>query len=62
MRMRDQGFKWRLGYFNVPASVGRLTWQAIRGTGYRSDIAIDDITLRPGKCPSPGKLMLFKNY
>lgn len=30
-------------------------FKAVRGTGYNSDIAIDDGTLLPGNCTSPSE-------
>jgi hypothetical protein len=68
-RLRSQGVKWRYGFVQLPAvrdtvtssttsgsSLGSFTIQftAVRGQGYRGDIALDDISARPGLCPSQG--------
>lgn len=31
-----------------------MVFEGIRGSGYRSDIAIDDVTLKPGPCATAG--------
>lgn len=42
-----------------PCDSYTVVFEAVRGPTYRSDIAIDDITVRPGLCPSYGQYCLF---
>ena len=40
----------------------QVVFEAIRGTDYQGDIAIDDIKLSSGQCPQkPGELILKLN-
>lgn len=51
-----QGVGWMKGLFNVPSSNSyQVKFEAIRGNGYRSEIAIDDIRYRVGTCLPIGK-------
>ncbi|BFZ04222.1 hypothetical protein BsWGS_07261 [Bradybaena similaris] len=54
----NQGQRWILGEVNVLASTTQSPYQVvlegIRGTNYRADIAIDDISFTEGPCPSQG--------
>lgn len=45
--------KWYLAKVNVKAkSPYRLVFTGVRGTSYQGDIALDDISLNRGKCPT----------
>ena len=33
----------------------QIVFEAVRGVSYRGDIALDDIALKDGSCPSSGK-------
>ncbi|KAK2181823.1 hypothetical protein NP493_380g01002 [Ridgeia piscesae] len=51
-RRRNHGDSWVQGYVTVPSGENRsVTFEAVRGESFKSDIAIDDITLRHGTCP-----------
>lgn len=56
----DQGNKWRCDYANIPSKVQfSVVFEAIRGDGYQSDIAVDNIqfvkcgNLGPTPAPTP---------
>ncbi|KAK6177526.1 hypothetical protein SNE40_015611 [Patella caerulea] len=49
----DKGDFWRQGYVDLPQGARyTIVIQGIRGSGARSDIAIDDITFDDGECPA----------
>jgi hypothetical protein len=51
----NQGIKWRKAQATVSSFTGyQLSFEGVIGQGYHSDIAIDDINLASGACPSPG--------
>lgn len=51
----NQGLQWRKAQVTVSSTTGyQLSFEGIVGSGYKSDIAIDDINLSSGVCPSPG--------
>ncbi|XP_013393211.1 MAM and LDL-receptor class A domain-containing protein 1 [Lingula anatina] len=54
----DQGNKWQVGQATIPAAAARrgyqLVFEGIRGSNYRGDIAIDDISMTKGACANPG--------
>ncbi|GFN85250.1 MAM and LDL-receptor class a domain-containing protein 2-like [Plakobranchus ocellatus] len=52
----DQGETWVMAEVDVPgdSSPVGLEFEGVIGSTYRSDIAIDDLSLRPGYCDSPG--------
>ncbi|XP_013397768.1 MAM and LDL-receptor class A domain-containing protein 1-like [Lingula anatina] len=54
----DQGNKWQVGQATIPAAAARrgyqLVFEGIRGSNYRGDIAIDDISMTKGACTNPG--------
>lgn len=55
----NQGDVWRMAEINIrsklrsPAGIVRFSIEAVRGNGYKSDIAIDDICITSTAC---GKL------
>ncbi|KAK7473655.1 hypothetical protein BaRGS_00035133, partial [Batillaria attramentaria] len=57
-RSGNQGNRWVVGQATVPQSLASAGYQVIfegvRGTTYRADIAIDDISILQGPCASPG--------
>uniref|UniRef100_A0A2C9KBP7 MAM domain-containing protein n=1 Tax=Biomphalaria glabrata TaxID=6526 RepID=A0A2C9KBP7_BIOGL len=54
----NQGQRWIVGA--VPLHIGSLIsgyqiiFEGVRGSNFRADIAIDDITVTVGACPNPG--------
>ena len=51
----NQGNKWILGSATVQAQSNyTLMFEGIVGSGYDSDIAIDDVTISSGGCNLPG--------
>lgn len=38
----------------------QVVFEGVTDYGYQGDIALDDITLKPGNCPKPGRLLIFK--
>ncbi|CAH1772368.1 unnamed protein product [Owenia fusiformis] len=51
----DHGNRWLLGYITIPPGVTSYYFETLRGRSFRSDVAIDDISLRQGAClPFPG--------
>ncbi|XP_021350862.1 MAM and LDL-receptor class A domain-containing protein 1-like isoform X1 [Mizuhopecten yessoensis] len=47
----DQGNTWQKTAIQIPATPSlRVFFEGIRGTGYTSDVAIDDVVLSPGYC------------
>lgn len=64
----DHGDKWRCTYLNIPSKTQySIVFEAVRGNGYRSDVAVDDIkfvycsglgpTARPTLTPPPRNVM-----
>ena len=65
-RLKTQGDRWKYGYVQLPAVTDTspnsdtvfgsyaVVFKATRGDGYRGDIALDDITARPGTCIPQG--------
>lgn len=67
----DQGNKWRCTYVNIPSTRQySIVFEAVRGNGYRSDIAIDDIKFvycsglgpTPGPTPRPKPNLMDENF
>ena len=51
----NQGASWQLAQVPVPASTSyQVMFEGIVGTGFQSDIAIDDISIKNGACNLPG--------
>ncbi|KAK7478849.1 hypothetical protein BaRGS_00029948, partial [Batillaria attramentaria] len=49
----DQGNEWYQAQVEVDTSVPvQILWEASRGPGYQSDIAIDDVSTAVGRCPA----------
>lgn len=57
-RKKAHGDRWRYGFAQLPVAQPCdsyvVVFEAIRGQSYRSDVAIDDISVRPTACPSYG--------
>ncbi|XP_046571399.1 MAM and LDL-receptor class A domain-containing protein 1-like [Haliotis rubra] len=57
-RRGNQGNKWTVGQATVPASTAtsgyRMVFEGSRGSGYKSDIALDDVSFKVGSCSNPG--------
>ena len=62
LTLGNQGQRWIRGQYGIKASNGpySVVFEGIRGSGYRGDIALDDLKLKPGLCSTmnSGKLML----
>ena len=55
----NQGLNWQLAQVTVPPSTSyTIMFEGIVGTGYQSDIAIDDISINSGACNLPGNYSL----
>lgn len=51
----NQGIAWQLAQVTIPQSSNyTIMFEGIVGTGYQSDIAIDDISIKSGGCTLPG--------
>ena len=51
----NQGLKWRKAQATIRSPTSfRITFEGTIGSGYHSDIAIDDIDISNGACPNPG--------
>ena len=51
----NQGTKWNLANVLIPpSSKYAIVFEGIVGSGYKSDIAIDDISVKTGACPVSG--------
>eukprot|EP00795_Rhopilema_esculentum_P012712 gene12712-3431_t len=51
----DQGNVWHRGSFTVQTDqIWQIVFEGIRGGGYTSDAAIDDVKIHKGPCPSKG--------
>lgn len=51
----QQGSQWlegRVALSKIPSSSYWIVFEGIRGNGYRGDIAIDDILIKDGNCPT----------
>ncbi|KAM9845004.1 MAM and LDL-receptor class A domain-containing protein 1 [Aulostomus maculatus] len=55
-RSGDQGNHWRHGRVQLhnPKTPYQVIFEAVAGAGLRRDIAIDDLTVLNGACPTPG--------
>lgn len=67
----DQGSKWRCTYVNIPSKRQySIVFEAVRGDGYRSDIAVDDIKFvycsslgpTPGPTPKPKPNLMDEDF
>lgn len=53
----NQGNQWFRAQIGIPtgSSAFQLVFEGIRGNNYQGDIAIDDVSVKPGSCSSsPG--------
>ncbi|XP_069133150.1 MAM and LDL-receptor class A domain-containing protein 1-like [Argopecten irradians] len=54
-RTGNQGSRWIQGLVDIPVNTrAKVVLEAVRGRGYRGDIAIDDITYKASPCPQSG--------
>ena len=65
--MASQGDKWKHGQVSISRSDGSpltIVFEAIRGSGYAGDIAIDDVTFvsTDQGCPGERKLLISKMF
>ena len=51
----DQGNIWRKAEIELTNGIYQVVFQAVRGASYLGDIAIDDIAIASGTCPSQGE-------
>ena len=67
----NQGNKWRCTFVNIPSTKQySIVFEAVRGNGYRSDIAVDDIKFvycsglgpTPGTTPSPKPNLMDEDF
>ena len=67
----DQGNKWRCEFLNIPSSRQfSVVFEAVRGSGYQSDIALDDIKFvncaqlgpTPGPTTAPPRLIVDEDF
>ena len=50
-KWRDSGPRWMQGFVTIPTGEAEIVFYASRGSSFRGDIALDDVTLRRGACP-----------
>ncbi|KAJ8022857.1 MAM and LDL-receptor class A domain-containing protein 2 [Holothuria leucospilota] len=59
-RSQNQGNRWWRATAQIrSSSTWRIIFEGRRGTDYRGDIAIDDISIVAGPCPTEGKNVLM---
>ncbi|KAI8514189.1 scavenger receptor, partial [Branchiostoma belcheri] len=51
-RSYNQGSRWHLASVQVYIRNDQVVFEGVRGSGFRGDIAIDDVVLNPGACPT----------
>ncbi|ESO97870.1 hypothetical protein LOTGIDRAFT_152977 [Lottia gigantea] len=57
-RTGDQGNNWTEARIELkPKSNFKLIFEAVRGSGYKGDIGLDDISVRNGACPPEGTVI-----
>ncbi|XP_019632083.1 PREDICTED: MAM and LDL-receptor class A domain-containing protein 2-like [Branchiostoma belcheri] len=49
-RQGDQGNLWTEAKIDITAGQGQVVLEGVRGTSFRGDIAVDDVTLTDGAC------------
>ncbi|XP_035658185.1 MAM and LDL-receptor class A domain-containing protein 1-like [Branchiostoma floridae] len=49
-RQGDQGNLWTEASIDISAGQGQVVLEGVRGTSFRGDIAVDDVTLTDGAC------------
>ena len=53
-RSGTQGNKWRYAQITLISNQAfYILFEGVRGTSYQGDIALDDLDIVDGKCPSP---------
>ena len=59
----DKGQKWYLARVAMPTSVSKVIFKATAtGSGYRGDIAIDDVQVTNGACPATCELIIHFRF
>lgn len=59
-RSRTQANIWRNGLRTIQSSLPfEILFEGIVGYSWQGDIALDDISLYPGKCPASSKEISF---
>ncbi len=54
------GNQWNIARVTVTPGTGRqVIFEAVTGSGWAGDIALDDIKQIPGNCPPPGRQSLI---
>ncbi|XP_019616108.1 PREDICTED: deleted in malignant brain tumors 1 protein-like [Branchiostoma belcheri] len=51
-RSNNQGNSWHLASVQVFIIYQKVVFEGVRGSSFRGDIAIDDVVLNPGSCPT----------
>ncbi|XP_078695030.1 scavenger receptor cysteine-rich domain-containing protein DMBT1-like [Branchiostoma floridae x Branchiostoma belcheri] len=51
-RSNNQGNRWHLASVHVYIRNNQVVFEGVHGNGYRGDIAIDDVVLNTGSCPT----------
>lgn len=57
----NQGDKWYVASASIaaqPKALWQVVFEGIRGQNWRGDIAIDDVKITQGACPTPGMVLL----
>lgn len=58
----NQGTSWNLANILVsPSSNYSIMFEGIVGSGYQSDVAIDDVSIKSGSCALPGNFWTLLN-
>ena len=58
----NQGSAWQLAQVTIPQSSNyTIMFEGIVGTGYQSDMALDDISIVNGGCTLPGNLIMYNH-
>ena len=50
----DKGDEWFIARVNLPSTSDyNIVFEATRGSSYRGDISLDDVTIMSRECPTP---------
>ena len=58
-RHGNNGNRWTKAMITLPSGTYQIMFEAVRGAGYRSDMAIDDVSLETGPCYRTGNHHTF---
>ncbi|XP_067654295.1 MAM and LDL-receptor class A domain-containing protein 1-like isoform X2 [Haliotis asinina] len=67
-RSGNQGNRWTVGETTIPAFIAtsasgyQMVFEGVRGSGYESDIALDDVSFTVGACSNPGDCTFDSGY